>query len=411
MTIIGVLPRGFRHPMENAGASSSSGRRSISQSRPNFTNVRSSGVLGAVARLKPGRTDRRGAARARRAARALVQPVSRRLFARGRLARRRRAAVRATGRQGPAGAADPARRGGLRAAHRLRQRRQPAAGARPTARRARSRSGPRWAAAAGRIVRQLLTESLLLAAVGGLLGLLLALWGTSGLSASGGALPAARRRDRGRSFGAGVHRGLIVLTGVGFGLLPALQASRPDLQSVSRTAARDDRRRPAPGQADWWYSEVALALVLLAGAGLLLRSFERLLGEPGSIRTACFVCRSGCRGRTRREGRYFTPARLAFYDRTARGGGGRAGASEVALSPASQQRLERHPISTSSAAGRARRAPDRRDAHRHPDVLPRRCRSRWFGAERSRRWSTTTAPVEVVLDGRSPRSSGRTRTR
>ncbi len=134
----------------------------------------------------------------------------------------------------------------------------------------------------GRLVRQLLTESLLLAFIGGGLGLLLALWGVDVLLAiSPDGIP---RLDEVAVNGPvlGSMLGLTLLTGVLFGLAPALQASRPDLSSTLKQGtgagggARHRLRKLLV------VSEVALALVLLIGAGLLVRSFLGLRAvNPG----------------------------------------------------------------------------------------------------------------------------------
>src|SRR5687768_7226968 len=123
-----------------------------------------------------------------------------------------------------------------------------------------------------RLVRQLLTESVILALVGGLLAFGVAQIGVGALIAL--SPPGLPRADLIRVDAAAFGFGLIVTTivGVTVGLIPALGASRADvrgtIQSVSRTVAGS--RRAARGALV--ISEVALALVLLVGAGLLLRS-------------------------------------------------------------------------------------------------------------------------------------------
>ena len=144
----------------------------------------------------------------------------------------------------------------------------------------------------GRIVRQLLTESVLLAVAGGGVGLLLALWGIDRMRAIGeGSVP--RLREIGIdtdvlmfTFAISVGSGLI------FGLAPALRVSRVDLQGQLRDAART-----MAGAGALWskgqktrrllvVAELALSVMLLVGAGLLIRSFARLLDVPPGFNPA-----------------------------------------------------------------------------------------------------------------------------
>ena len=133
-----------------------------------------------------------------------------------------------------------------------------------------------------RLLRQLLTESALLAAIGGGLGLLVGHWGLSLLvaAAPSGLLPATVVVD-GRVLA--FTLALTAVTGVGFGLFPALQASRVDLDGVLKQAGRGGSGAAGHRLRDALVvAEVTLSLVLLVGAGLLLRSARALQrAEPG----------------------------------------------------------------------------------------------------------------------------------
>jgi predicted permease len=140
----------------------------------------------------------------------------------------------------------------------------------------------------GRIVRQFLTESLLLSLGGGVLGLALGSWGVRALLAlAPGDLP--RAEEMGaipglNSWVAGFTVLLSLVTAVLFGLFPAIQVSRTDLTSMlkesdgrSGTALRHNRARSILVVA-----EVAIAVILLCGAVLLIRSFSALhTVDPG----------------------------------------------------------------------------------------------------------------------------------
>jgi putative ABC transport system permease protein len=171
-----------------------------------------------------------------------------------------------------------------------------------------------------RLFRQLLTESVVLATIGGLLGLLLAVWGTSALGELAAQyLPRAREISIDRTV-LGFTAFLILLTGIGFGLIPALQASRPDLQAALKDAGRSTTggtpRTRIRGTLV--VIEVAVALVLLTGAGLLLRSFQHLIAiEHGFNSDHLLTLQVWLPVQNQPEkGRYFTDEqRRAFYAR------------------------------------------------------------------------------------------------
>ena len=127
-----------------------------------------------------------------------------------------------------------------------------------------------------RVIRQLLTESLLLSVVGGALGVLFSLWGTqAGLGALPQALPRAndvRVDSRVLLFTLAVS----IVAGVLFGLAPALKTASPDLHATLKEAGRGSSGARHRIQAVFVVSELALAVVLLIGAGLTLRSLSRL---------------------------------------------------------------------------------------------------------------------------------------
>ncbi|RKH60326.1 ABC transporter permease [Corallococcus interemptor] len=128
-----------------------------------------------------------------------------------------------------------------------------------------------------RLVAQFLTESLVLSLVAGAVGLLLALWGTDALVATvGDSLPRAQgvKLDVASVL---FTLAVSVLTGVLFGLVPALQASRVDLHAAMREGARaTGSHRTGRLRAALVVAQVSLALVLLVGAGLFVKSFLAL---------------------------------------------------------------------------------------------------------------------------------------
>ncbi len=134
------------------------------------------------------------------------------------------------------------------------------------------------------LVRQLLTESVLLAMIGGALGLALAYIGVRTLAASSLASLVAADGIRIDGTVLAFTLALSVLTGLMFGLVPAVQISMSRFHDTLKEGGRSvsaDRGSHAMRRI-LVVAEVALALMLLAGAGLLIKSFSRILGvSPG----------------------------------------------------------------------------------------------------------------------------------
>ncbi len=133
-----------------------------------------------------------------------------------------------------------------------------------------------------RVIRQLLTESILLAGLGGALGLLLAFWGTRAVL---GALPAALPRANEISLDSRVlffTMALSLFAGIIFGLAPALKTSRVNLLEILKESGRGASGARHRLQGVFVAVEVGLALVLLVGAGLMVRSLAALWRvDPG----------------------------------------------------------------------------------------------------------------------------------
>lgn len=134
-----------------------------------------------------------------------------------------------------------------------------------------------------RVIRQLLTESVLLAFLGGLLGVLLAFGGIAMFIALAPNWYPPTQEIRVDGMVLGFTIGISLLTGILFGLTPALQTSKPDLNQCLKEGARHSTAAPRHRVRSMLVvSEVALALVLLAGAALMMNSFVRVLGvDPG----------------------------------------------------------------------------------------------------------------------------------
>jgi len=166
-----------------------------------------------------------------------------------------------------------------------------------------------------RIIRQLLTESLLVALIGGALGVMIAFWGIDLLRASnpGEASKYAPGWDHlGINLPVlGFTVAISLLSGLIFGLFPAFQASRPNLNNALKDGGRQSVGGSHRLRSSLVVFEVALSLMLLIGAGLLGRSFLSLLQtDPGfnsdNLLTMTFVL-PGTKYKDR-------PMRAAFYN-------------------------------------------------------------------------------------------------
>ena len=144
-----------------------------------------------------------------------------------------------------------------------------------------------------RLVRQLLTESVVLSTLGGLASIVVAWWGVKLLAALD---PTTTLRVRLGGIGAisfqsirldpvafAFAAGLTIVTGLVFGLVPALQSTRPSLAGDLKTeTARLAGPRGLTSRNALAVLEIALAVVLLAGSGLMIRSLAKLIGvRPG----------------------------------------------------------------------------------------------------------------------------------
>jgi len=172
----------------------------------------------------------------------------------------------------------------------------------------------------GRLIQQLLTESVLLSALGGAAGLLIAVWGVE-------ALVQLSPADLSRLHGIAVNGQVLaftavlaIVTGIAFGLAPALHGSRVDLNRVMRESTRGaTASRPvARLRGALVVAEFALALVLLVGAALLVQSFWRLQGVDLGFRSQSVLTARLWLPQPNdpSSGPYFThAARAAFYRR------------------------------------------------------------------------------------------------
>lgn len=137
-----------------------------------------------------------------------------------------------------------------------------------------------------RLVRQLLTESLLIAFIGGVLGLVIAYWSRQ-------LLPFAQTAPldwRVFAFTAG----LCLLTGVAFGLVPALRATRVDLSGSMKETSRSVTRSRTLLSKSLLVTQVAISVVVLIGAGLFLRTLYNLRSVDVGFTTQNVVASSNC---------------------------------------------------------------------------------------------------------------------
>jgi predicted permease len=137
-------------------------------------------------------------------------------------------------------------------------------------------------ASRARVVRQLMTESVILSLAGGVLGLVIDMWGSRPILA---ALPLDMPgiKDAGVNFPVLLFTfGIALFVGILFGVLPALRSSRTDLQSVIRQGGRGNLRGRNRAQSLLVIVQMALTLVLLTGASLLFRTVHKLWSvNPG----------------------------------------------------------------------------------------------------------------------------------
>jgi putative ABC transport system permease protein len=199
--------------------------------------------------------------------------------------------------------------------------------ARGTARRRELAVRTALGAGKGRLIRQLLTESLVLASVGGMLGIIVAYWGVDLLVAvapeSIPRLEDVRLDPRVTVFAVAAS----AVVGMLFGIVPAFQGARAQVTDALKDGGRTGTARTRT-QRVLVVAEVALALVLLIGAGLMLTSFARLRAvDPGFTASGLVVVSVPLP-----QARYSTPAQATFYTQLA-------------------ERLRENPITARSALG------------------------------------------------------------
>jgi putative ABC transport system permease protein len=166
-----------------------------------------------------------------------------------------------------------------------------------------------------RIIRQLLTESVIVALAGGAVGILIGFWGIDALRAAN---PGEAAKYAPGWYQLGINfptlaftLGLSLFSGIVFGLAPALQVSKPNLNDSLKEGSRQTSGSSHYLRSSLVVFEVALSLMLLVGAGLLARSFLSLLKtDPGFNPDNVLTLNLVLPGAKYRE----QPQRAAFYN-------------------------------------------------------------------------------------------------
>ncbi len=136
----------------------------------------------------------------------------------------------------------------------------------------------------GRLARQLMTESVLLSLIGGAIGVAIAKLGMTQLLSSAPQSLSLIQRSSIDGTALAAMAAVAIVTGLAFGVLPAFQIANPELSTTLRAGGRGTNSRHGANRTKRTIvvAELALAVVLLSGAGLLLRSFSRLMSvDPG----------------------------------------------------------------------------------------------------------------------------------
>ena len=161
------------------------------------------------------------------------------------------------------------------------------------------------------VIRQLVTESMLVAGLGGVLGVVLAQWTVRSLVTFGADLIPRALEIAIDPLALGFALAVTLLTGLAIGVLPALQAARVNVQEALKDASRGSTGGGRRLRAGLLVAEVSLSLVLLIAAGLLVTSFARLQAvQPGFQPDGVFTAQLALPPQ-----RYAGDALVAFYER------------------------------------------------------------------------------------------------